>query len=126
MKKFDAPDNYAVGYGRPPKEFQFRPGTSGNAKGRPKRARTPEKAFEDAMLQTVQFRVGGRQKKGMLIDLIANQIANAAAKGHIPSANLALSFVRTTEVDQALKNLDLGNMSDRQLDSFISHLEKRC
>ena len=28
---------YEVGYGRPPKEYQFKPGTSGNYKGRPKK-----------------------------------------------------------------------------------------
>ena len=27
---------YRVGYGRPPKEYQFKPGQSGNPKGRPK------------------------------------------------------------------------------------------
>ena len=29
--------DYEVGYGRPPKEYQFKPGTSGNYKGRPKK-----------------------------------------------------------------------------------------
>lgn len=30
-------DKHSVGYGKPPKEHQFRPGKSGNARGRPRR-----------------------------------------------------------------------------------------
>jgi len=32
----DKPDDYEVGYGKPPKHGQFKPGQSGNPKGRPK------------------------------------------------------------------------------------------
>lgn len=31
--------SYKVGYGQPPKEYQFRPGQSGNPNGRPKQAK---------------------------------------------------------------------------------------
>lgn len=124
MKKSGTPDEDSVGYARPPKEFQFRSGKSGNSKGRPKRALAPEKAFENALLQTVQIRVGGRQVKARIIDVIASQITNAAARGHIPSANLALSFVRPTEPDQAPEKLKVENLTDRQLEALISRLTK--
>ena len=124
MKKSSTPADDSVGYGRPPKEFQFRPGKSGNPKGRPKRAHSPEKAFEDAMLQCVQVNVGGRQKKAVLLDVIAQQITKAAARGHIPSANLALSFVRPTEADQALEKLKMEDLTDRQLEALVSRLSK--
>jgi hypothetical protein len=32
----DEPNNYHVGYGRPPRHTQFKPGRSGNPAGRPK------------------------------------------------------------------------------------------
>ena len=36
----DEEDDYDVGYGKPPRAGQFRPGQSGNPKGRPKGARS--------------------------------------------------------------------------------------
>ena len=39
MNKGGSEKEYRVGPGRPPKEFQFKPGQSGNPKGRPKGAR---------------------------------------------------------------------------------------
>ena len=39
--------DYAVGYGRPPKATQFKPGRSGNPRGRPKGAKS-----EDTMIAT--------------------------------------------------------------------------
>ena len=32
----DTNKDYEVGYKKPPKEYQFKPGVSGNPKGRPK------------------------------------------------------------------------------------------
>ncbi len=36
------PDNYEVGYGKPPKKGQFKKGQSGNSKGRPTGAKNME------------------------------------------------------------------------------------
>jgi len=38
MSKKKTPDDYEVGYGKPPKETQFQKGVSGNPKGRSKKA----------------------------------------------------------------------------------------
>ena len=38
MSDDKTPDDYEVGYGKPPKNTQFRKGVSGNPRGRPKKA----------------------------------------------------------------------------------------
>ena len=43
MKK----DNYDVGYKKPPKNTQFKPGQSGNPKGRPKKPTNIHEALID-------------------------------------------------------------------------------
>ena len=46
MKKKD----YEIGYKKPPKHTQFKPGQSGNPKGRPQKPQT----IEDAAIQTLK------------------------------------------------------------------------
>ena len=43
----DAP--YEIGYGKPPKHTQFKPGQSGNSKGRPRGQRNFRTAVRDAL-----------------------------------------------------------------------------
>ena len=74
------------------------------------------------MFQRLQISEGGRQKKALLIDAMAKMITNAAARGHIPSAMLALSFFRSTDADQALEKLRVEDLTDRQLEILISRL----
>lgn len=57
------PEDYEVGYGKPPKHTRFRKGKSGNPKGRPK----GHKNFKSDLLSTlrapVQVTEKGKQKK---------------------------------------------------------------
>jgi len=48
------PDHdYEVGYGRPPVHARFRPGQSGNPKGRPKGSRNKRTAMAEQIFDTV-------------------------------------------------------------------------
>jgi hypothetical protein len=52
--------NESVGYRRPPKAHQFKPGQSGNPLGPPKRAKGPATPYLD---QIVTFEIGGKRRK---------------------------------------------------------------
>ena len=45
--------DYSVGYGKPPKHSQFKPGQSGNPRGRPKKVMAFAEALEKELLAPV-------------------------------------------------------------------------
>lgn len=51
-----------IGYGRPPKHTQFRPGQSGNPKGRPKGSKNLMKIVEELAKENVVIRQNGRRR----------------------------------------------------------------
>src|SRR4051812_20379625 len=52
-------ESYEVGYGRPPRSTRFRPGTSGNPGGRPKKRPTFRSELEAELAQETTTREGG-------------------------------------------------------------------
>src|SRR5581483_2766479 len=52
------PPKGAVGYGRPPKQHQFKPGQSGNPKGRPKGAPTLQEIMAKEATKHIKIKQG--------------------------------------------------------------------
>jgi hypothetical protein len=82
----DSPDQeYHVGPGRPPKEYQFKPGQSGNPKGarRKPRSMAPDlkTLFECALRAKVTLRQGERERIITKAAAGIEQLVNQFAKG---------------------------------------------
>lgn len=56
-------DDYEVGYGRPPRHSRFKPGESGNPKGRPKEARNLATELELELKSGVTVREDGASRR---------------------------------------------------------------
>ena len=76
---------YRVGPGRPPKEFQFKPGQSGNPKGgrRKKSSIAPDikASLERALNKTVTLRQGEKEQIVTMAAAGIEQLVNQFAKG---------------------------------------------
>ena len=72
--------DYEVGDRRPPKHSQFKPGVSGNPKGRPKGSVNLRTRVTQQLRQIVTVSRNGRPVKMRKADLIALQIVDTAAK----------------------------------------------
>jgi Family of unknown function (DUF5681) len=83
------PRSSGVGFGKPPVASRFKPGQSGNPKGRPKGSRNSAKTEERRLLQLIltdaERRVmvndGGKARKLSKSDVIVRTLSNKAMKG---------------------------------------------
>jgi hypothetical protein len=81
--------NYDVGYGKPPKKSRFKPGTSGNPKGRPKRKPAAiSKIIRDALSAAVRYRANGRTKTATRHEVVLKTLIAQALKGDLTAAGL--------------------------------------
>ena len=83
---------YEVGYGRPPKFTRFKPGTSGNPKGRPRVSKNLAAAFESALSERVPVNDNGRRKKIPMSEAIAKQATRKAAGGDLRALRLVVDL----------------------------------
>jgi hypothetical protein len=88
------PGNYEVGYGKPPEHSRFRPGESGNRRGRPKGSRNLRTYFEEALAEQVVVNEGGRRRKISKGKVAFTQLVNRAAKGDIRAIRTVFEMVR--------------------------------
>jgi hypothetical protein len=76
-----AGDDDDVGYGRPPKEHRWKPGQSGNRKGRPKGVRNFQTDLEDLLSSRVTVMENGRRKKVPVQKAALLRLGEKALKG---------------------------------------------
>ena len=62
--------DYEVGYGRPPKRGRFKPGQSGNPKGRPRGRKNIRTIFEETLYKPVTVTENGRKRKAPAIEAL--------------------------------------------------------
>jgi hypothetical protein len=79
---------YTVGYRRPPKHTQFKPGQSGNAKGRPRKSRTFADDLETELRSMIEVSEGGKRRRITKRRAIAKQHVNKALRGDVRSIEL--------------------------------------
>ena len=72
---------YAVGYGRPPLSTRFKPGTSGNAKGRPKNSKNLKTLIRQALTAKISIREGSSNRRVSKIEGVVLRQLESALKG---------------------------------------------
>jgi hypothetical protein len=89
---------YNVGKGRPPQGTRWKPGQSGNPKGRPKGAKNLMTIFNDALNQTFEIQDRGKTRKITAREGIVRTVVLSALKGNIKAT--ALVFAKEPEIAQ--------------------------
>jgi hypothetical protein len=103
-----------VGYGKPPKDTRFKPGASGNPKGRPKREPVVlADEIREVLNAPMQYREQGRIKTATRHELSLKMLIDRAVKGSVAAAGLVLKARA-----QALRSGDLG-VEKLQIDDWL-------
>ena len=95
----DAPENgptrsYEVGFGKPPKETRFKPGQSGNRKGRPNGSFNLSTILDKELEQKVEVNDRGKRQKLFKTQVGVRQLLNKAAAGDVKALLAAFELMR--------------------------------
>ncbi len=74
-------DEYAVGYGKPPRNTRFKPGRSGNSKGRPKGSKNFKTLIDRELDAKVVIREAGKRQQLSKREVVAKQLVKKALEG---------------------------------------------
>jgi hypothetical protein len=100
-----------VGFGRPPRHSQFKPGSSGNLKGRPKRkAASLGEIATDVLNTPVEYGKGGRRKKATRHELMLKGLVTQALRGGVAAADKLLKLrTQSQSRDVGVQSVELKN-----------------
>lgn len=129
-----AKQEYAIGYGRPPIHSRFKPGQSGNPKGRPKGVRNLRTLRRALYLEPTRIRDGEKLKTVPRVLAIDAAVMSRALKGDPRAAVLASKTAKelgvydesfpATGYPLGLTQEQIACLSDEDLETLIRILTK--
>ena len=100
---------YEVGYGKPPQASRFKPGTSGNPKGRRKETQNFSTYLRQELAASVAVNKDGKSYRMPKVQLIATQLVTSAIKGNLKS------------IETLMKLAGIMNTPDGSAEAGTSH-----
>lgn len=138
MSNKDAPGStssgkdYEVGYGRPPKVAQFKPGQSGNPKGRKRRHKSVAQQMQDELNRRVTITEGGQAKRYSVQQVMLRSIATKAAKGDLRAATFVMNLVASESaahsetIDQTTLTAEDQRLFEQMMSELTSSSAPEC
>jgi hypothetical protein len=90
-------EDYRVGYCRPPLSSMFRPGVSGNPRGRPKGVKSLAAVVAATLGERIAVTENGHRKRITKLEAAVKQLVNRAASGEARAMQLLLALVQASE-----------------------------
>jgi hypothetical protein len=113
--------NYAVGYGRPPKATRFKPGKSGNPKGRPKGSVNTKALLKKIYTGKVVMRDGEKRRRVMRIEALLFKQWERGIKGDERAAQAAFETAKDLGVldsIEAANDSRGGSLTDEMVEAL--------
>jgi hypothetical protein len=91
---------FLIGYKKPPRQTQFKPGQSGNPTGRPKKRTSFAESIEKELNTRITVNEGGERRKITKLQAIAKQQTNKALNGDLKATALLMRAIEPRESEQ--------------------------
>lgn len=116
--------DYGVGYKKPPKKSQFKPGHSGNKKGRPKGAKNIRTELAEELSERILIKEGGKQKKVSKQRAMIKALMAKSVLGDTKAANTLINMTYRFLGDQneEPEDLDLTKADQEILEAYASEI----
>lgn len=116
-------DDYDVGYCKPPKHAQFKPGHSGNPKGRPKGAQNLRNALREELHDRIAIKESGRTKRLTKQEAMLKVLMEKALKGDLKAIQTLISIsikLLPPPEPEAAEDYEMSATDYEILDSFLT------
>lgn len=116
-------ENYSVGYGKPPRERRFKPGQSGNPRGRPKKCPTMLELFACELKRTRTIVEDGQRLRIQTDEILVKRIVDLALKANVWALKTTMALIeQVREIEGAKLERDCHSMSDEELMAYYVRL----
>jgi Family of unknown function (DUF5681) len=123
----DDDSSYPVGYKKPPRRSQFKPGLSGNAKGRPKGSKNFTTVIEEELRALIEVTEKGKRKRISKRNAIVKQTVNKAVAGDTKATALLLIETRIYESQNqvpAVQDALVGPEDQMVMDNILQRIRQ--
>lgn len=120
------PDDDQVGYGRPPKAHQFKPGESGNPSGRRKGAKSEATILREILNRKVTIRQGDQARKVSLFEAILLKSAEEALRGDLKATTFLLNRLASIQSSDVTANSELTPDETEVMKAYAERLLKEA
>ncbi len=112
--------DYEVGYGKPPRHTRFKPGRSGNPKGRSKGSRNLKTDLAEELEEKIAIKEGGKYKKVTKQRAMLKILMAKAVQGNLRAASAIISMMLKLLNDdiESTNELDLSEADTAILKRF--------
>lgn len=107
-------DDDEIGYRKPPRHTRFKPGQSGNPKGRPKGAKNLKTELMEELQERIAIRESGQAKTVSKQRAMLKALTAKAVQGDTRAANLVIGMVYRLLSDEP-EDSENENLSDDDL-----------
>lgn len=119
-----AKDKYDVGYGKPPKKTRFKPGQSGNPRGRPKHSKNTVMLLTEELSERISLREGGKQVVLTKKQAMIKQLMNKALQGDLRALFFIFQQMLNADLSEADKEAFNDDLSEEDNEILMRFLEE--
>lgn len=114
--------DYQVGYGRPPRQHQFKPGQSGNPKGRPKGARSEKDIINGLLSRKISIQERGLTRQITVMEGTYRAITQNALKGDLKAASFLVNRRAQLDTDVTASPAGMSEDDRAVFDTYVQQV----